>query len=285
MSHVFDTTSDCSAAVNSLIELGYDTAIRYYSRLSWKRLSQQEAITLGRNGIKLCIVYQNRQNQTGDFSFANGEAAAGDANDYAQNVIYQPTGSAIYFAVDFDANETQIRQNVVPYFQAIQQGLAGRYRVGVYGSGRVCRILSGESLADLTWLAQARAWGEYQDWLDAGRWHLKQNMPGEVAGLPSDIDETNPAFPDFGAFLLDPESLGDAAPPLEPARAPGTFKVIARDGLRLRAGPSVQFDVRAVLPQGTTLTILSQTDDWALVDTHGDGAADGYCYVGFLRPI
>lgn len=88
-----------------------------------------------------------------------------------------------------------------------------------------------------------------------------------------------------------PPTLISARPPL-PADAPvedlsnrpvlKRATVIARDGLRLRAGPGTGFDViRSLLP-GLQLTILASHGDWRLVDIEGDGLADGYCHGGYL---
>lgn len=291
MATVFDTTTDCSKAIERLKQSGYDTVIRYYSRSEWKRLSQTEAVALGRGGIRLGVVYQNRQNQTADFNAAAGEAAGQSADDYGRNVIFQPGGSAIYFAVDFDASESEVRDNIVPFFQGVRTGLgaspgtASDYRVGVYGSGRVCRMVVASGLAEFAWLAQAKGWGEYREYMAGMQWHLVQDMPAKICGLDCDPDETNPAQPDFGSFLLDPDSLGPAAPAVGRGPSVELFTVIARGGLRLRSGPSTQFDVRSVLSFGATVRVLSRNGDWALVDLSGDGLADGFCYADFLRPL
>ncbi len=288
MAAVLDTTRNCAPIALCLKGQGYGTVIRYYSRSAWKRLTQEEAIGLGRRGLRIAAVYQDRQNQAADFGPAAGEAAGRNADDYARNVIFQPPGSALYFSVDFDATEAEIKAKVIPYFKGVRQALAAAgggvsgYRIGVYGSGLTCRLVGDGGHADLTWLAQSTGWAGYQKYLNGGKWHLKQNMPTEVCGIECDPDETNPALPDFGAFLLDPDSLGPAAPPLGPAGA-DRFRVIARDGLRLRAGPSTQFDIRSVVPFDTTLSVLSRSGDWALVDLDGDGAADGFCHSDFLR--
>jgi len=275
MQIVLDTTRDCTAAIERLRQGGCDAVIRYYSRSKWKRLSQEEAIALGRAGIRLAIVYQNRQNRAADFSSITGEAAGRDADDYARNVIFQPKNSAIYFAVDFDASKTEIDANVAPYFEAARRSLATAaggvpdYRVGVYGSGRVCRMISDANLAEFTWLAQARGWAEYQKYASAMKWDLKQGMPASMFGLECDPDDINPDREDFGAFLLDPASLGDAAPPVDVMAPTTRATVIARDGLRLRSGPSTAFDVRSTLTLGTIVNVLSRNGDWALVDlTH-----------------
>ena len=61
------------------------------------------------------------------------------------------------------------------------------------------------------------------------------------------------------------------------------FVVIARDGLRLRAGPSTDFNALRTLPAGTIVTVLSREGMWGLVDLEGDGRADGFVNLPFLR--
>lgn len=288
---VIDTTADCSKVAAQLKRAGYDTVIRYYSLSEWKRLSQREAIVLGRNGIRIGVVYQNRQDRPEDFTSASGEEAARSAADYARNVIFQPKGSAIYFAVDFDASQRDTNANVVQFFQGVQRifalsaGAVPDYRVGVYGSGRVCRTIVESGLAQFAWLAQSTGWSEYDQYFSGKQWHLKQDMPATICGLDCDPDETNSSLPDFGSFLLEPDSLGPAAPPPESESGASRFTVVARDGLRLRSGPSTEFDIRSVLPFGTAVRVLSRNGDWALVDMSDDGAADGFCHADFLRPL
>lgn len=48
-----------------------------------------------------------------------------------------PENSIIYFAVDIDAQDTDITNNVLPYFKAIKENL-NKYKVGVYGTRNVC---------------------------------------------------------------------------------------------------------------------------------------------------
>lgn len=61
------------------------------------------------------------------------------------------------------------------------------------------------------------------------------------------------------------------------------FEVIARDGLRLRTGPSTGHDIKRVLPAGTQLFVMNRSEGWALVDLLGDGLADGFVSAAFLR--
>lgn len=62
-------------------------------------------------------------------------------------------------------------------------------------------------------------------------------------------------------------------------------RVIARDGLRLRAGPGTSFDIKTTLVSGQQVYILGQSGNWSQVDLQGDGLIDGYCHSGFLQPL
>lgn len=66
---------------------------------------------------------------------------------------------------------------------------------------------------------------------------------------------------------------------------PSRYRVIARDGLRLRAGPGIEFSVRRTLERGVELQRLGQNGDWALVDLEGDGLADGHVHSSYLEPV
>lgn len=59
-------------------------------------------------------------------------------------------------------------------------------------------------------------------------------------------------------------------------------EVIARNGLRLRSGPGIIFDVMTLLPAHTQLYVLKNIDGWSLVDLQGDGNADGFVNTAYL---
>jgi hypothetical protein len=64
------------------------------------------------------------------------------------------------------------------YFREVNRVLkaGGRYRVGVYGSGMVCKHLQGRSLADLCWLAMSSGWPGTKAHQSSGKWHLTQQL-------------------------------------------------------------------------------------------------------------
>lgn len=287
MTRAFDTTQNCSSVAACLLSQDVNTVVRYYSRSAWKRVEPAEARALGQAGMKLAAVYQDRQTQPEDFSLSIGRLTGARAAEYARFSIYQPTGSAIFFSVDFDPTAKILNDDVVPFFQGLREGLDGvvpGYRIGVYGSGLTCRTLKTKGVAELFWLAQARGWQGYKAFSDSNEWHLRQEMPGSICGIAGDPNTTNPALPDFGAFLPSVGAL-DADNPPAPSPAQGTHRVNARSGLRLRSGPGTEFDSQTVLPLGTVVTVLARQGDWAMVDLQGDGVSDGFAFAAYLTAV
>jgi hypothetical protein len=286
MASVIDAAVSCAGAASCLQQAGITTVIRYYSeftQLPGKRLAPTEAAALAAAGLRLGAVYQDAQNAPQHFSLARGVARGAYAYRYAEATIAQPPGSAIYFSVDFDAGKADVDGAVLPFFQGIAQAFAAAsggapdYRVGVYGSGLVCRLVLDSGLATCAWLAVSRGWRETARFDASGRWHLKQNQETALCGLTIDTDETNPAQPDFGAFVPDTALL----PPAAGLR----FRVNARRGLRLRAGPGTDFDVTGLLAFGREVQVIGQSGDWAKIDIEGDGLADGFAHLAFLDSI
>lgn len=288
MPSVIDAAQNCAGAVGCLQQAGVTTVIRYYSEFTQmpsKRLTGPEAAALAAAGLRLGVVYQDAQNAPHHFSLSRGLARGRYAYRYAQDTIVQPPESAIYFAVDFDASEGEVESSVLPFFRGVARafeevsGGASDYRVGVYGSGLVCRLVLDAGLADYAWLAAARGWRETQQFDDSGRWHLKQNPETALCGLSVDTDDVNPQRPDFGAFVP-----GTPASPV-PATAATLYRVTARSGLRLRAGPSTAFDIVGGLAAGSEVHVLERRGEWAKIDLEGDGMSDGFAHLDFLEPI
>jgi hypothetical protein len=287
MATAFDSTQDCSRKAADLRAAGYRTVIRYYSMSAWKRIGAAEAHALTRVGLRLAVTYQDRQNQVADFSEPKGRLAGQNAFNYAQSVIMQPVDSGIYFSVDFDPSEQQVTNNVIPFFDGVRSAMRAAnnnttpYRIGVYGSGRTCRMVMAAQLAEFAWLSQSTGFAEHQSFLASGNWHLNQQMPAEILGLNCDPVETNPQHADLGDFSLPEDHFGPALPPI----ASTSFEVNASSGLRLRAGPGTNFDILDVLPPGARVAVLATNGDWDQVDAHGRGNADGYVFGAYLRPV
>lgn len=290
MADIIDVSRPCNASARDLSRAGVKTVIRYYTRESPanspKRLKRPEAEALAAEGLRLAIVYEGARGDNIDyFEYAAGLRDGAYARTYGHEAIAQPAGSAIYFAVDADATAKQISDKVIPYFKGVGAALADAtgepsYVIGVYGSGAVCQALLDAKLVGLSWLAQSTGWMGYQAFLGSRRWTLYQNMPSSVAGVACDPDVAADGA-DIGDF-----TVAEVAPrmPLDRTAVP-LKRVVARSGLRLRAGPGVDFEPLRLLSYGSAVSVLRTTGSWSLVDLHGDGAADGYVSTGFLEDM
>jgi hypothetical protein len=205
-----DTSQNARNLVDCLKDKGIIAIGRYYTRkrTNSKILTADEARRLSDAGIRIWPVYQNRHRKPVDFSSAKGKEEAEDALDYAKNVIQQPDGSAIYFSADFDASQETYNTAIRPHFEAIAAAFAAAgnpYRIGVYGSGAVCKSLLDGGLAQLTWLSQSSGFRGTPAFKASRRWNILQALP--VQGFCEfdddvDPDEINNDNGDFGGFLL-----------------------------------------------------------------------------------
>jgi Domain of unknown function (DUF1906)/Bacterial SH3 domain len=283
MPDIIDASVPCGNSTSALVSAGVKTVIRYYSRDTLnpaKRLTVKEAGQLAAAGLRLGIVHEARAgNSAAAFNAQSGNLDGTYARNYCAKIIGQPADSAIYFGVDFDASPAQIKSNVLPFFQAVAAAFGPdpslpTYRIGVYGSGATCDAVMGARLASHAWLAQSTGWRGYKPYLQAKKWSLLQGPVSTVAGLDCDPDQANG---DFGDFQLGP-------PVAQIGTTSQSAQVIARSGVRLRAGPGTNFDISQTIPFGTRLHVVKTTGDWSLIDLVGDSAVDGFVNSHFIAP-
>jgi len=198
----FDTTADCGPLAPQIKAAGYDFVARYYAHRGTKRLSAAEARQLSAAGLHIVVVWEDAPTEVGYFSRARGVDDGTHAYDSAV-ALGQPAGSAIYFAVDYDALPAAIAGVVADYFRGVRDGFAHRssgqdpaYRIGVYGSGAACKFLREQGLAELSWLAQSTGWAGYHTYAD---WNIKQGATTQALGIEIDPDT---AKDDYGGFAL-----------------------------------------------------------------------------------
>jgi hypothetical protein len=182
-----------------------DFVARYYRDPSsrWPPLTASEARRLAALGVKIVTVWEWHSHDPAYFSYATGYNDALNASRQAKGVG-QPPGSAIYFAVDFNARGSQL-DSVDQYFRGVNAGLAaaggGRpeYKIGVYGSGAVCAAMRGAGLAHYAWLSGSTAWEGTAGYND---WNIKQAAQGGRFGNLSFNHDANEAWNDYGGFQL-----------------------------------------------------------------------------------
>ena len=195
-----DLATDSSDVLNELKSSRVDFVARYYrnSDSRWPALSPTEAQRLSSSGIKIVAVWEAHSRDPAYFSYSQGYRDATIAYGEAR-AIGQPAGSAIYFAVDFNA---QWLFPIDQYFRGIAAGLAAAngghadYAVGVYGSGLVCDALKRSGLARYCWLSNAFAWDGSTGYED---WNIRQGSRLPELSFKQDSDE---ARDEYGAFRV-----------------------------------------------------------------------------------
>lgn len=190
--------------LSTIKALGVSTVIRYYDHpnetIRGKTLRRNERDLIVQNGFKIAVVFQHNNDELASFTQARGQMDAERSLILARENL-QPQDTAIYFGVDGGWSSTadlnRIRQYVSTASAHIRQ--AG-YRMGVYGSGRVCMMVLGENLADHCWLANARGWPDYDEFFQSNQWMLRQFLPEKVGTFDVDFNDINPEVSDFGQF-------------------------------------------------------------------------------------
>jgi hypothetical protein len=192
---------------------------RYYRDPTsrWPALSPAEAQRLSAAGVKIVTVWEFHSGNVEYFSYATGYSDATNAYRQAR-AVGQPPGSAIYFAVDFNARGPALYQ-IDQYFRGVNAGLAaaggGRspYPIGVYGSGAVCAQIKGTGLARYAWLSGSTSWDGTAGY---SAWNIRQAPAAQRFGnLSFSHDANEAATNDYGGFRLagygGPESPAGAA--------------------------------------------------------------------------
>ena len=194
MAKGFDTRANCAAKAAAIKAAGYDFVARYLGRNPEKVIVASEAAALHTAGLGIVLVYEDAPTSIEYFSLERGFSDATRAMQQARLIGAAP-GTALYFTVDYDAL-TSSWLPISAYFAGAAQALdKSGYRVGVYGSGAVCRGMLQRGVAALGWRSQSRGWQGYDAFTD---WAISQGPPTLVEGLSVDEDE---AVGDYGAFM------------------------------------------------------------------------------------
>lgn len=167
---------------------GYSFAMRYLSTDPGKNLHPDEAKALSAAGIDIGVVWETTSTRAGD--------GYGAGRDDAKTALLQaeacgmPAGRPIYFAVDYDANPSDVDQ----YFHGVASVLTPA-RSGVYGGVRVVKHLLDAGLVEWAWQASAWSYGQWD-----GRAHVRQHEQRTIAGVDCDVNTA--MRPDIGAWRV-----------------------------------------------------------------------------------
>jgi hypothetical protein len=188
-------------------KLRITTIIRYYDHVDetirGKTLRRGERDLIFRNNVKVAVVFQHHNDLLGTFTLERGQVDADRSLVLARENL-QPRGSAIYFGVDGPWKDPDEIASVKAYFNALKARLADSgFRIGVYGSGLMCRQIISAGLAELCWLAKPQSWPEYTQYHESNKWNLLQiasPRKQSCAGHSVDFDNSNSLNGNFGQF-------------------------------------------------------------------------------------
>jgi hypothetical protein len=165
-------------------------AARYLSHDADKNLTRTEGDDLAAHGVSCVAVWES----TAQRPLAGRAAGVADAAAAAGQALAagMPPDRPLYFAVDFDAQPSQMPA-VLAYLDGAASVL-GRDRVGVYGGYATVRAaLDGGHSA---WAWQTRAWSQ-------GRWDaraaIRQGATQTIGGVSCDLNTATTA--DYGQWM------------------------------------------------------------------------------------
>ena len=167
------TGCDCITEITAargaqLVAAGYQIVGRYLDEhlspgdpfFLNKALKPGEPQTILAAGLRLFPIFQYNGTQLFNFDYGRGFTQGQIAHQKAVEHLLPPD-TCIYFAVDYDAMDSEIESNIKPYFQGVKDGLAqlgNRYTFGVYGSRNVCSRVSHEVGARWSFVS-GMSWG------------------------------------------------------------------------------------------------------------------------------
>ncbi|MCY9108145.1 DUF1906 domain-containing protein [Bacillus atrophaeus] len=119
--------------------------VRTSSGLASKALTAKELSTIFDAGLRVFPIYQDGGYESSYFVKDQGTRDAYSAASAARRLGF-PSGTTIYFAVDFDAYDYEVTDKIIPYFQEIKSAFAKmqtfstapKYEIGVYGPRNIC---------------------------------------------------------------------------------------------------------------------------------------------------
>jgi hypothetical protein len=197
-----DASISCLAVVKDLKGTGIEFVARYYANAGEKALSKAEAVALSSAGLKIVAIWEDGFPTKGSyFSYAKGVDDGTSAFHDAMS-LGQPIRSPIYFAVDYDAELTEICGCIADYFAGVRAGFAAIaagntvHPVGVYASGATCSWLLAREFVSYTWLSQSLGFRGSKEFTT---WNLKQGATEQRCGIEVDTDEGDS---DYGGFMV-----------------------------------------------------------------------------------
>ncbi len=159
-------------SASALKREGFEYTARYLGN-SWKTFDTSEAEAICKAGLKLISIFQKSADRAAYFTEAQGKADGLEAVKAAK-AVGQPAGTAIYFAVDFDARSSSM-PSILAYFNGVNKTFH-TYKLGIYGSYAVMLAVKGK--AAYYWQTYAWSNGKVADFIHMHQYENNINVAG-----------------------------------------------------------------------------------------------------------
>lgn len=187
-----DTLQPVNSTVAScLVNNGQTFVGRYYrpSASSYYnlRLQSTEAQTISNAGLFIVSIYQF--GSTSASYFTSSQAHTDGSTAVSQAVAAgQPSGSAIYFTVDYQASGSDLSNYIIPYLNIVKSYLDNYgYQLGIYGGYTTTTTVGAAIPGIYRW--QTVAWSNGQ--ADPNRRLYQYVIDTPICGLTFDKNESN----------------------------------------------------------------------------------------------
>lgn len=215
---------DCSTVLNKQQALdiknaGYQVVGRYLTGTAngkRKFITFEEIKNIESAGLRVFPIYQDGGYKAEYFqNLRQGIADAHTAITAAKR-IGVPKGTTIYFAVDFDCYDYQMKSFIVPYFKKLNLVFDSetnnkKYKVGIYAPRYICSYISEKGLAEYSFVADMSSgyscnlgYRIPENWAFDQFFEFNVNNGGQFPSSPSfDLDKVGYSGSDKGITTFD----------------------------------------------------------------------------------
>lgn len=215
---------DCSTVLNKQQALdiknaGYQVVGRYLTGTAngkRKFITFEEIKNIESAGLRVFPIYQDGGYKAEYFqNLSQGIVDAHTAITAAKR-IGVPSGTTIYFAVDFDCYDYQMKSFIVPYFKKLNLVFDSetnnkKYKVGIYAPRYICSYISKKGLAEYSFVADMSSgyscnlgYPIPKNWAFDQFFEFNVNNGGQFPSSPSfDLDKVGYSGRDKGITTFD----------------------------------------------------------------------------------
>ncbi|WP_435002599.1 glycoside hydrolase domain-containing protein [Bacillus atrophaeus] len=252
--------------------------VRTSSGLASKALTAKELSTIFDAGLRVFPIYQDGGYESSYFVKDQGTRDAYSAASAARRLGF-PSGTTIYFAVDFDAYDYEVTDKIIPYFQEIKSAFAKmqtfstapKYEIGVYGPRNICIRTAEAELTKYSFVANmSTGFSGNLGYPMPDNWAFDQFYEGTIGSGDGSIAI------DKDSFSSRDKAVASVEPPSDPvydARLRTLTNILscipALDNLTGLANAMFEFDTTETIFTSPNLDIILSTSLLATIPSEG----------------